>query len=99
LAGVRGAPVGIGRDEDEMHVVRHQAPGPHLDLGGAAMGGEQIVIKRIVMVAEDGSGAAIATLRDMERRAKSIKCTVIRNSLTVASVATESPIVVVQIPR
>jgi hypothetical protein len=44
-----------------MHVVRHQAPGPHLDLGGAAMGGEQIVIERIVMVAEDGSGPSTSS--------------------------------------
>ena len=41
--------VGIGRHQDQVHVVRHQAPGPHLDLGGAAMLGEQVAIERIVV--------------------------------------------------
>jgi hypothetical protein len=59
--------VGIGWDQNEMHVVRHQAPGPHLDLRLAAMGGEQIAIQRIVAVAEEGACATIAALRDVMR--------------------------------
>ena len=55
--------VRIGRHEDEMHVVRHQAPGPHLDLRRSAMFGEQVAIKRIVAVAEEGPRA----LGDMVR--------------------------------
>jgi uncharacterized protein with ACT and thioredoxin-like domain len=50
-----------------MNVVRHQAPGPHLDTGRTAMGGEQVAIERIVIVAEEGLRAAVATLGDMMR--------------------------------
>ena len=60
-------PVGIGRHQDEVHVVRHQAPGPHLDAGSAAIFGEQVAIKRIVAVAEEGPRAAVAALRDVVR--------------------------------
>src|SRR5437879_1109624 len=60
-------PVRVGRHEDEVHMVRHQAPGPHLDLGRAAIFGEQIAVKRIVVVAEEGARAAIAALGDMVR--------------------------------
>lgn len=60
-------PVGIGRHQDEMYVVRHQTPGPHLDAGRAAMGGEQIAIKRIVSVAEEGLRAAVAALDHVMR--------------------------------
>jgi len=59
--------VGIGRHEDEMHVVRHQAPGPYLDARRAAMCGEQIAIERIVGIVEEGLRAAIAAPRDMVR--------------------------------
>ena len=48
-------PVRIGRHQDEVDVVRHQAPDPHLDPGGAAVFGEQVAVKRIVAVAEEGA--------------------------------------------
>jgi hypothetical protein len=38
-------PVETGRHENEMYVVRHQAPDTHLDLGRAAMHGQQIAIE------------------------------------------------------
>ena len=60
-------PVGIGRHQDEMHVVRHQAPCPHFDLSGAAILDEQVAIKRIIGVAEESPRAAVATLGDMVR--------------------------------
>ena len=60
-------PVRVGRHQDEVHMVRHQAPGPHLDPGRAAMLGEQIAIKRIVGIAEEGARTAIAALGDMVR--------------------------------
>jgi len=60
-------PVGIGRDQNEMHMVRHQAPGPHFDRGLAGMGSQQVAVQRIVAVLEERPGAAIATLRDMVR--------------------------------
>src|SRR5882757_7377118 len=60
-------PVRIGRHQDEVDVVRHQAPGPHLDPGGAAILGEHVAIKRIVAVAEEGPRTAVATLGDMVR--------------------------------
>ena len=58
-------PVRVGRHQDQMHMVRHQAPGPHLDVGGLAIGREQIAVARIVAVAEEGASPAIATLGDM----------------------------------
>jgi hypothetical protein len=48
-------------------VVRHQAPGPNLDPGRAAILGEQVAIKRIVGLAEEGARTAIAALGDMVR--------------------------------
>ena len=60
-------PVGIGRHQNEVDVVRHQAPGPHLDFGRAAILGEQVAVKRIVGVAKEGTRAAIAALGDMVR--------------------------------
>jgi len=60
-------PVGIGRHEDEVHVVRHQAPSPHLDAGRAAMLGQQVAKKRIVGVAEEAPRAAVAALGDVVR--------------------------------
>ena len=50
-----------------MHVVRHQAPAPHLDPGRAAMLGEQVAIQRIIVVAEKSSRPAVAALGDMMR--------------------------------
>jgi hypothetical protein len=50
-----------------VHVVRHQAPGPHFDVGGAAVLGEQVSIKRVVGIAKEGARAAIAALGDMVR--------------------------------
>jgi hypothetical protein len=46
---------------------RHQAPGPHLDPGGAAVCGEQVAIERIVGVFEEGARAAVAALGHMVR--------------------------------
>jgi len=48
-------------------MVRHQAPGPHLDPGRAAIFGEQVAIKRIVGIAKEGARAAVATLGDVVR--------------------------------
>ena len=59
--------VRIGWHQDEMYVVRHQAPGPHLDLGVATIFGEQVAIQHVIAVAEEGPRAAIATLGDMVR--------------------------------
>jgi hypothetical protein len=50
-----------------VNVVRHQAPGPYLDPGRGAIGGEQVAIKRIVGLAEEGPRAAVAALGDMVR--------------------------------
>ena len=50
-----------------MHVVGHQAPRPHRDIGGAAVFGEQIAVERIIVVAEEGPRTAVATLGDVVR--------------------------------
>ena len=60
-------PVRIGRHQDEVNVIRHQAPAPHLDPGRGAIGGEQVAIKRIVGLAEESPRAAVAALGDMVR--------------------------------
>ena len=60
-------PVRIGRHQDEVHVVRHQAPGPYFDPGSTAIRREQLAVKRIVVITEKGALAAIATLGDMVR--------------------------------
>ena len=48
-------------------MVRHQAPGPYLDAGGAAVFREKVAIERVVAVAEEGTRTAIAALSDMVR--------------------------------
>ena len=50
-------PVGIGRHQDEMHMVGHQAPGPHLHIGLAALLRQEIAVERIILVAEEGARA------------------------------------------
>jgi hypothetical protein len=60
-------PVRIGRHQDEVDVVRHQAPGPCLDFGGSTVFCEQVAIQRIIGVAEESARAAIAALGDMVR--------------------------------
>src|SRR5258708_28906826 len=62
-------PVAIGRHQDEMHMVGHQAPGPDLDIGPAALRGEKITVERIICVAEESARAAVAALGDMVRSA------------------------------
>jgi hypothetical protein len=46
-------PVGIGRHQDEVGVIGHQAPSPHFDTGGATMPPEIEV--EFVIVAEEGA--------------------------------------------
>ncbi len=58
-------PVGIGRHQDEMHVVGHQAPGPYFNTCRAAALGQQIAVERIIVGAEECARSAIATLGDM----------------------------------
>src|SRR5882757_8058518 len=59
--------VGIGRHENEMHVVGHQAPGPHFDVRGPATLRQEIAIERIVLGAEKDARPSIAALRDVVR--------------------------------
>ena len=48
-------------------MVRHQAPGPDIDLCRAAILAEQVAVQRIVVVAEERPRAAVATLGDVVR--------------------------------
>lgn len=61
--------VGVGRYQDEMHVIGHQAPIPHGDVRRAAMLGEQVAIERVIGVGEEGARAAVAALGDVMRQA------------------------------
>jgi hypothetical protein len=60
-------PVRIGRQQNQMHVIRHQAPRPHRDPGSAAIVGEQVAVKRVIGVFEECAGATVATLGDVVR--------------------------------
>ena len=55
------------RDQDQVHVVRHQAPRPHLDAGRLAVFGKQVAIERIVGLGEERPRPAVAALGDVVR--------------------------------
>lgn len=38
-----------GRHQDQVHMVRHQAPRPEADIGGAAMLDQEVFVERIVL--------------------------------------------------
>jgi len=48
-------PVAVARRQDEMHVIGHQAPGPHFDIGRAAALGQQIAVERKSAVSKSGN--------------------------------------------
>ncbi len=60
-------PVAVGRHQDQMHVVGHQAPRPHLDIGRPAMLAEEVAVKGVVGVAKERTRATVAALRDVVR--------------------------------
>jgi hypothetical protein len=60
-------PVPVGRHQDEMHMVGHQAPRPNLDIGRPAMLSEEIAVERIIGIGEERARAAIAALGDVVR--------------------------------
>lgn len=62
-----GQPVGVGRHQDKMDMVGHEAPRPHLDIGGAAALGQEIAVERVIGVAEEHARAAVAALGDVVR--------------------------------
>ena len=57
--------VRVLRGQDQMHVVRHEHPCPNAHLRFRAVFAQQIEIKPVIVVAEKGLGAAIATLCDV----------------------------------
>jgi hypothetical protein len=60
-------PVDIGRHQNEMHMIGHQAPGPHRDIGRAAVFRQEIAIERVVGIVEEGARATVAALGDVVR--------------------------------
>jgi hypothetical protein len=60
---------GVGRNEHEVDVVGHQAIGPHLDRGLAALLGEEIAIERVVGRFEEDRLTAVAALGHVMRMA------------------------------
>lgn len=60
-------PIRIGRHEDQVDMVRHQAPRSDVHAGGAAGRREQVAIERVVVIAEESSRPAVATLGDVVR--------------------------------
>ena len=67
----QGAPqtVPIFRDDDQVHMVRHQHPGPDLDAGRPARRRQKIAIGRVIRIAEEDPRPAVAALRHMMRHA------------------------------
>jgi hypothetical protein len=61
-------PIIVGRDQDQVHMVRHQTPRPDLDLRRAACRAKQIAIECIVIIVEKRPRPAIAALGDMMRQ-------------------------------
>ena len=59
--------VGVGRHQNQMHMIGHQAPRPHLHAGRAAVLPEQIAVERVIGVAEERARAAVAALGDVVR--------------------------------
>jgi len=62
-------PVRVGRHEDQMDMVRHQAPRPDVDPCGATGRCEEVAIQRVVVIAEERARPAVATLRHVVRQA------------------------------
>ena len=61
----RGQTFRVGRHGDEMHMIRHQAPGPDVDLVGLAPLGHQFDVGEVIIVAEKGLLTAIASQGDV----------------------------------
>jgi len=61
--------VAVAAHQDEMHMVRHQAPGPHCNGGRATVLAEEIAVERVIGVAEEDAGATVAALGDVMRQA------------------------------
>jgi hypothetical protein len=66
-ASARRNPSASGRQQDQMDVVRHQAPRPDRHVGRALGRREQVAVERIVVIAEERSRASVATLRHVVR--------------------------------
>ena len=62
--------VSVGRHEDDVHVIGHQAIGPAGDVGLAAALGQQVSVERIVVVREEHTLTAVDPRRDMVREAR-----------------------------
>ena len=57
-------PVGVGRHQDQMDMIGHQAPGPHLDTGGATMLRQEIAVELVIVIAEESACTPVSALRD-----------------------------------
>ncbi len=53
------------RHHDQMHVIGHQAIGPHLHAAAAAPFSQQLQIRTVILLLEEGLLSPIPTLRDM----------------------------------
>jgi hypothetical protein len=58
-------PESVRRDQDQMHMVRHQAIGEHLGTTDATRDRQQTAILRVILIAEKGLLAPIASLCHM----------------------------------
>ena len=54
--------VGVGGDEDQVNVVRHEDPGPGLHARRRAMLAKQVAIERVIILIEEGRSPAVTAL-------------------------------------
>jgi len=59
-----------GWRQDQMHMVGHQHPRPHLDTVNLGLGAEQITIEAVVVIAEEGLRPTVAALGDVVRNVR-----------------------------
>jgi hypothetical protein len=97
-------PVRIGRDDQQMHMVRHQAPSPDLSLRLLRRHAQLIEIKAVIIIGKKHLLAPVAALGDVMGKAgnddagetghermmalNSVTVTVIVNSVTVTVIVT-----------
>ena len=60
--------VRLGRDQDQVDMVGHENPGPHLHARRRRVLGQEVAIELIVIVAEEGLRPSIASLGHMVRK-------------------------------
>ena len=62
--------LGVGRHEDQMDMIRHQAVGPHLDACLHGLLGQQIAVNLLIAILEKDSFTPVAMLGHVGRKSR-----------------------------